>query len=62
MNASRGEIVHFSMSNNPPLTPREKEIHALFDRGKTPDVIAIRLGMKISKVMQVIGMLPKALV
>jgi len=41
------------------LTPREKEIQRLHAKGKTPDMIAIRLGMKISKVLLVLSMMPK---
>jgi DNA-binding CsgD family transcriptional regulator len=44
------------------LTPKEKEIQSLFARGKSPEIIAIRMGMKISKVMMAIAMMPKLLV
>ena len=47
------------MTPKPNLTPREKEIQSLFARGKSPETIAIRMGMKVSKVMMVIAMLPK---
>lgn len=47
------------MTPKPNLTPREKEIQSLFARGKSPETIAIRMGMKLSKVMMVIAMLPK---
>lgn len=40
-------------------TPREKEIQRLFERGKSPDMIAIRLGMKISKVLLALSMVAK---
>lgn len=40
-------------------TPREKEIQRLFERGKSPEMIAIRLGMKISKVLLVLSLVPK---
>ena len=50
------------MTNKPNLTPKEKEVQSLFARGKSPDIIAIRLGMKISKVMMVIAMMPKLIV
>ncbi len=40
-------------------TPREKEIQRLFARGKSPEMIAIRLGMKISKVLLVLSLVPK---
>ncbi|MBN8421102.1 MAG: helix-turn-helix transcriptional regulator [Verrucomicrobia bacterium] len=42
------------MTNKPNPTPREKEIQSLFARGKTPETIAIRMGMKISKVLVVL--------
>lgn len=42
------------------LTPREKEIQRLHAKGKTPEMIAIRLGMKISKVLLALSILPKA--
>jgi DNA-binding CsgD family transcriptional regulator len=53
---------------NPPakekdsLTPKEKEIQSLFARGKSPETIAIRMGMKISKVLMVLAMVPKSLI
>jgi DNA-binding CsgD family transcriptional regulator len=50
------------MANKSILTPRDKEIQSLFSRGKAPDIIAIRLGMKISKVLLVIAMMPKPLI
>jgi DNA-binding CsgD family transcriptional regulator len=40
-------------------TPQEKEVEILFARGKTPEVIAIRLGMKISKVLALLEVMPK---
>ena len=45
------------MTNKPNLTPKEKEIQSLFARGKTPETIAIRMGMKISKVLMVLDMM-----
>ena len=42
-------------------TPREKEVQMLHERGKTPDIIAIRLGMKISKVLALLEVMPKPL-
>jgi len=45
------------MTNKPNLTPKEKEIQSLVARGKTPETIAIRMGMKISKVLMVIDMM-----
>ncbi len=59
MNAERGGGVITCMTNKPTLTPKEKEIQTLFTRGKAPDIIAIRMGMKISKVLMVIAMMPK---
>ncbi len=38
------------------LTPIEKEIHRLHQAGKAPDRIAIRIGMKMSKVMTILNM------
>ena len=61
MNAEGKAAVCICMSNKPTLTPKEKEIHSLFARGKSPETIAIRMGMKLSKVMMVIAMLPKLL-
>ncbi|MCF7785521.1 MAG: helix-turn-helix transcriptional regulator [Prosthecobacter sp.] len=49
------------MTDKPNLTPKEKEIQSLFARGKTPETIAIRMGMKISKVLMVIAMVPKVI-
>lgn len=40
-------------------TPREKEIQRLFAQGKSPEMIAIRLGTKLSKVLLAIAMVPK---
>jgi len=37
------------------LTPSEKEVKRLHANGKSPDVIAIRLGMKVSKVLSIIA-------
>jgi hypothetical protein len=37
------------------LTPQEKEARSLHHRGKAPDVIAVRLGMKMSKVIAAIN-------
>ncbi len=42
------------------LTPREKEVHTLFARGKSPDSIAIRLNIRVSKVLQMLSVAPKA--
>lgn len=37
------------------LTPSEKEVKRLHAIGKAPDIIAIRLGMKISRVLSIIA-------
>ena len=62
MNAGGSGAVSICMTNKPNLTPKEKEIQSLFARGKSPDTIAIRLGIKISKVLMVIAMVPKVVV
>jgi hypothetical protein len=41
-------------------TPIEREVQRLHARGKAPDIIAIRLGMKMSKVLSVIAVMAKA--
>ncbi len=61
MNACGGAGVSIYMTDKPNLTPKEKEIQSLFARGKTPETIAIRMGMKISKVLMVIAMVPKVI-
>ena len=62
MNAGcHGSVTTF-MTDKPTLTPKEKEIQTLFARGKTPEHISIRLGMKLSKVLPVIAMVPKPLI
>lgn len=61
MNADGSGAVSICMSNKPTLTPKEKEIQSLFARGKSPETIAVRLGMKLSKVMGVIALVPKPL-
>ena len=61
MNADTSEAVSISMTNKPNLTPKEKEIQSLFARGKTPETIAIRMGMKMSKVLMVIALVPKVI-
>ena len=43
-------------------TPREKEVQMLYARGKSPEMIAIRLNMKISKVLTMLALMPKAMV
>lgn len=70
MNAGSGGGVSICMTNKPSpapkekdsLTPKEKEIQSLFARGKSPETIAIRMGMKISKVLGVIALVPKPLI
>lgn len=62
MNAGGHSGVSIFMTDKPNLTPKEKEIQSLFARGKTPDTIAIRLGMKMSKVLMVISLIPKPVV
>ncbi|WP_422323399.1 helix-turn-helix transcriptional regulator [Prosthecobacter sp.] len=70
MNADSGRGVSIYMTNKPTppkkekdsLTPKEKEIQTLFARGKSPETIAIRMGMKISKVLMVLAMVPKPLI
>lgn len=67
MNADSGRGVSTCMTNKPTppqkvkdsLTPKEKEIQSLFARGKSPETIAIRMGMKISKVL---ALVPKPLI
>lgn len=58
MNAPASGAVSICMTTppNPNLTPKEREIHTLFARGKSPETIAIRMGMKISKVLTIIAM------
>lgn len=40
-------------------TPIEREVQKLHSRGKAADIIAIRLGMKMSRVLSVIALMPK---
>ena len=42
------------------LTPREKEVQMLYARGKSPDMIAIRLNVKVSKILTMLSLTPKA--
>jgi len=44
------------ITNKSILKPRDKEIQSLFARGKAPEIFAIRLGIKISKVLLAIAM------
>ena len=37
------------------ITPAEKEVKRLHAIGKAPDIIAIRLGMKMSRVLSIIA-------
>lgn len=62
MNAGGCRGVSLYMTNKPTLTPKEKEIQSLFARGKTPETIAICMGMKISKILMVLAMTPKPLI
>ncbi len=62
MNAGGCAAVIISMTDKTNLTPKQKEIQSLFARGKTPETIAIRMGMKISKVLMVIALVPKPVV
>ena len=41
------------------LKPIEKEIHRLHQAGKAPDMISIRIGMKMSKVLSILNMQAK---
>jgi hypothetical protein len=41
------------------LTPKEKEVQMLYARGKSPDMIAIRLNMKVSKILALLSLMPK---
>jgi len=47
------------MTTKTNLTPKEKEVHLLSSRGKTPDMIAIRLNIKVSKVLSMLDLIPK---
>ena len=40
------------------LKPIEKEVHRLHLAGKAPDTIAIRVGMKMSKILSILNMTP----
>lgn len=40
-------------------TPKEREAQALYARGKTPEQIAVRLNVKLSKVLAMLTLLPK---
>lgn len=44
------------MKDKPALRPIEKEIHRLHQAGKSPDMIAIRIGMKMSKILSILNM------
>lgn len=50
---------NYPMKTTFPPTPIEKEVQRLHARGKAPDIIAIRLGMKMSKVLSVIALMAK---
>jgi DNA-binding CsgD family transcriptional regulator len=47
------------MNTSSPPTPRDREVWRLFSRGKSPEIIAIRMGLKVSKVLLVIAEMPK---
>ena len=36
-------------------TPKEREVRTLFERGKSPDAIAIRMGIRVSKVLAMLS-------
>lgn len=48
------------MTAKPALTPKEKEVQALFSRGKSPEQIAVRLNIKLSKILAMLAAVPKA--
>jgi hypothetical protein len=43
------------MRDKPVLKPIEKEVHRLHQAGKSPDTIAIRIGMKMSRVLSILN-------
>ncbi len=45
-----------SMKEKHALRPIEKEVIRLHQAGKSPDVIAIRVGMKMSKILALLNM------
>lgn len=45
--------------NKPILKPIEKEVHRLHEAGKSPDMIAIRIGMKMSRVLSILNLAAK---
>ena len=47
------------MINKTAPTPKEREARALHARGKTPDQIAVRLNVKVSKVLAMLALIPK---
>ena len=42
------------------LTPKETEVQALYAQGKSPEHIAIRLNMKVSKILTMLAARPNA--
>ena len=48
-----------NMTTKTVLTPKEKEVQMLYARGKSPDMIAIRLNMKVSKILALLSLVPK---
>lgn len=61
MNDLKGKLSICSSQESPsmkdkPLRPIEKEIHRLHQAGKSPDMIAIRIGMKMSKILSILNM------
>ncbi len=48
------------MKTKSPLKPIEKEVLRLHEAGKAPDTIAIRIGMKLSKVLSILQHAPRA--
>jgi len=44
------------MKSKPPAqTPFEKEVRRLHSIGKSPDIIAIRMGVKISRILSLLA-------
>jgi hypothetical protein len=44
------------MKNKPVMRPIEREVLRLHQAGKAPDMIAIRTGMKISKILTILNL------
>ena len=47
------------MKDKPVLRPIEKEVLRLHQAGKSPDMIAIRVGMKMSRILAILNMTAK---